>query len=138
MKPLFVITLISFFTLNLSAQTVAMETSNSAMKTTVSAEKKALIKRHTRSATQQIHVNLNKHLDYTPQMEEYRVEGEFELVVFLKTNGRVAKYEIEGEASPLLRHAVKEAMAKMDKILFRGLRYEGTSRVRVPVKFLKY
>lgn len=138
MKFLFAITLVGFFTLNLSAQSLAMVNPDSPTKATVSAEKKALIKRHTNTAAQQIHVHLQKNLDYTPTMEEYNVEGALELVVVLKPNGQIASLKMKGEQSPILSYAVKEAMRDMDKILFHGIRYEGASEIRVPIKFMKY
>ena len=134
MKFLFIITFISFFTLNVSAQTVAMAPINSNAKTTKDLDKELLTKRHTRAATQQIHVHLQKNLIYTQKMQEQLIEGEFEVIVMLNPNGKIVQVKMGENQSPIVNHAVKEAMAKMNKILYRGTHYAGASEIRVPIK----
>lgn len=135
MKSVIIITLISFCTLHLSAQTVAMAPKNNPTTSTAKVEKKALKKHHTLSALQQINVHLNKHLSYTPSMEETQAEGQVTLVVNLNAKGKIASFKIENNSSPALTTAVQEAMDKMDHILFHGASYAGTSQVRIPIKF---
>lgn len=137
MKFVFIITLASLFTLNVSAQTVAITTPKSEAKTMSATEKKALEKRHTLTAIQQINVHLNQNLSYTPTMEEYQAEGTIELIVSLKPNGAIVSFDLTKNQSPLLQSAVKEAMGKINTIRFRGTRYEGARKIRIPIKFLK-
>ena len=138
MKYLFIITLISFFTLNASAQTVAMAPTASDTKTTISAQKKALKKRHTLTAMQQINVHLQQNLEYTPEMETCQLEGVYELTVSLKPNGKIAKFEIKEDKSYMVYSAVKDALKTLDQVRYHGNRYEGQAQVRIPIKLLKY
>lgn len=134
MKFVFIIALISFFTLSASAQTVAMANPKNDTQTTQKVDKELLKKRHTRAAIQQIHVHLQNHLVYTQKMQEQLVEGEFEVTVFLKPNGKIAKVKMGEDRSVAVHSAVKEAMGKIDKILYRGPRYEGESQILIPIK----
>ncbi|GAB5554159.1 MAG: hypothetical protein Sapg2KO_37500 [Saprospiraceae bacterium] len=135
MKFLFIITLISFSTLSLSAQTVAMVPQTNATKTTKTVDKEIIKKRHTRAAVQQLHVHLQNHLEYDETMEDYLVEGEFKLTVFIKPNGEIAKTQMGEDRSMVVHNAVKKAMKKIDKILYKGDRYEGAAQIQIPLKF---
>lgn len=135
MKFVFIITLISFSTLSISAQTVAMAPLKNDTKTTQNIDKEIIKKHHTRAATQQLHVHLQNHLVYTEIMEENLVEGAFELIVSLKPNGKIANFKLGEDRSVVIHNAVKEAMGKLDRILYKGKRYEGAAQIRIPLNF---
>lgn len=135
MNFLFIITLISFSTLSVSAQTVAMAPIKKDTKTTKNVDKEVIQKRHTRSAVHQLHLHLQNHLEYDETMEDYLVEGEYKITVFIKPNGKIAKTQMGEDRSMVVQNAVKKAMKKIDKVLYKGDRYEGAAQIQIPLKF---